>query len=426
MIALIDCNNFFVSCQRVFEPHLEGKPVVVLSNNDGCIISRSQEAKALGIKMGEPLFKARPLIEREQVKVFSSNYMLYGDMSKRVMEILKTFGPVEVYSIDEAFLDLKNVPVSLLSDMGTNIRKTIKKNLGIPVCVGIAPTKTLAKAANWLAKKNLIYEGVIVLDTPEKQMKAREQLPIEAVWGIGRQYRAKLHQQQIYTAADFVSRSPGWVYKHMGGVVGARLQKELLGYSCHEFDTSSEPVRKNIACTRSFAHYITDLGDLQESVATYMARAAEKLRQQRSVAKIISVFIRTNKFSKNAPQYHRTTTISLPVPSADTGELTRYALKALGQIYQKGYSYKKAGVILSDFTPENEIQTNLFEDSKHEKSKKLMQVIDTLNAKMGKNEWAMSMVGYAAAGINKDWKMNMAQRSPRYSTHWQELLTVRI
>ncbi len=426
MTALIDCNNFFVSCQRVFEPHLEGKPVVVLSNNDGCIISRSQEAKDLGIKMGEPLFKAQPLIERENVRVYSSNFMLYGDMSRRVMQTLKTFGAVEVYSVDEAFLNLENIPPPELAARAAVIRQTIKQNLGLPVCVGVAPTKTLAKAANHLAKKNPAYHGVVVLDTVSEQAAARQALPITEIWGIGRRYAAKLHQNQIYTAADLVARSAGWVYKNVGGVVGVRLRQELLGQPCQDLDVTDAPARKNIACTRSFSQYITHLPDMQEAVATYVARAAEKLRAQQSAAKIISVFVRTNQFSVKAPQYHRAASITLPTASTDTGELTRYALQALRQIFRTGYTYKKAGVILSGIMPENQVQTDLFDTQNRAKSQALMQALDKLNTKMGKNKWAESAVGYAAAGTSKDWKMSVTRQSPRFTTHWGELLKVKI
>lgn len=400
--------------------------MVVLSNNDGCIIARSQEAKDLGIKMGEPFFKARPMIEQENVRVFSSNFMLYGDMSGRVMQVLKTFGPVEVYSIDEAFLNLENIPMGELPTYAATVRKTIKQYLGLPVCVGVAPTKTLAKIANHLAKKNPIYQGVAVLDTPEKQAAARRQLPVEDIWGVGRRYALKLHQHQIYTAADLVDRSAGWVYKHMGGVVGVRLRQELLGRPCQELDVTAEQTKKNLACTRSFAQYIMNLDEMQEAVATYVARAAEKLRQQRSAAKVVSVFIRTNKFSVQAPQYHRAASVSLPIASADTGELTRYALQALRQIFQTGYAYKKAGVILSEIIPENQVQTDLFDTTDRPKSRALMQAMDLLNTKMGKNKWAMSVVGYAAAGTDKDWKMTTSKQSNRFTTHWQELLQVQI
>ncbi|KAA5545787.1 Y-family DNA polymerase [Adhaeribacter rhizoryzae] len=426
MLALIDCNNFFVSCERIFEPGLKHKPVVVLSNNDGCIISRSQEAKDLGIKMGEPLFKARPVIEQAGVRVFSSNFMLYGDMSRRVMQILKTFGAVEVYSIDEAFVDLTHVPAADLEKCAATIRETISQHLDLPVCVGIAPTKTLAKAANHLAKKNPVYNGVMLLDTPAKQAVARRHLAVENIWGVGRRYAAKLHQHQVYTVADLVDRSPGWVYKHLGGVVGVRLRQELLGQPCQELDFKEAPARKNISCTRSFSQYITTLRELQEAVATYTSRAAEKLRQQRSAAKGITVFIRTNKFSVQAPQYHQSATVTLPIASADSGELIRYALQALQQIYQQGYFYKKAGVILSEFMPEHQVQTNLFDTTDRDKSQKLMQALDKINAKMGTNEWAVNVVGYATAGLKKDWKMTVSHRSDRYTTHWPEILKVNI
>jgi DNA polymerase V len=352
--------------------------------------------------------------------------MLYGDMSGRVMQVLKTFGDVEVYSIDEAFLNLENIPLPDLSTVAATIRHSIKQNLGLPVCVGVAPTKTLAKVANHLAKKNSAYQGVAVLDTPAKQAAARQKLPVEEIWGVGRRYASKLHQNQIYTAADLVDRSAGWVYKHMGGVVGIRLRQELLGQPCQDIDITANPARKNIACTRSFSQYITQLPDMQEAVATYVARAAEKLREQRSAAKTISVFVRTNQFSVQAPQYHREARVSLPTASTDTGELIRYALQALRQIFRTGYSYKKAGVILSEITPEDQVQTDLFDTHNRVKSQALMQTLDKLNTKLGKNDWATSMVGYAAAGTSKDWKMTISKRSPRYTTHWGELLKVKI
>ena len=425
MLALVDCNNFFVSCQRVFEPHLENRPVVVLSNNDGCIISRSQEAKDLGIKMGEPLFMAKKVIEQENVAVFSSNFMLYGDMSKRVMAVLRQFGAVEQYSVDEAFVNLEKVPTAHLQEYGSIIRATIKKYLGLPVCVGIAPTKTLAKVANHLAKKDTNHQGVMVLDTPLKQEAALLQTPIADIWGIGRKYAVKMHQHQLYTAADLVNRSPNWIREHLGGVVGLRLVKELQGHACQELKVA-EPEKKSIACTRSFSAYITSQEELGEAVATYMARAAEKLRRQGSAANVVSVFIRTNKFSVHAKQHHVATQMVLPVASCDTGELTRYALACLQNIYQPTFLYKKAGVVLYGIVPAGQTQTNIFDTTDRAKSNKLMQALDKLNLKLGKNEWGTSMVGYAAAGTEKNWKMNLTRMSDRFTTHWPEILKVRI
>jgi len=432
MIALVDCNNFFVSCERLFEPGLRKKPVVVLSNNDGCIISRSQEAKDLGLKMGEPLFKAQPLIERENVRVFSSNFMLYGDMSNRVMQVLATFAPVEQYSVDEAFLDLTHIAPAKLPETGLQIRATILQYLGLPVCVGIAPTKTLAKVANHLAKKNKDLAGVHVLDTTQKQTTALQTTPIADIWGVGRQYAAKLQALQVYTAADLLNRSSSWIQKNLGGVVGLRLVSELSGTPCQEVE-DIQASKKSISCTRSFSHYIGQLDELGETVSTYVARAAEKLRRQQSAVNLITVFIRTNKFSAQAPQHHVSTTMVLPVASADTGELTLMALAGLKKLYQPGFLYKKAGVILSGLVPYNQVQADIFDVVNRPKSKALMETLDKLNSKMSKNEWATTMVGYASAGglykdkkIHKAWRMNLGMRSPRYTTHWQELLVIKI
>jgi DNA polymerase V len=422
MYALVDCNNFYVSCERVFNPGLEGKPVVVLSNNDGCVISRSQQAKDLGIKMGVPYFQQRDWFKEQGVRVFSSNYALYGDMSRRVMSVLSEFTPVlEVYSIDEAFLELHGFEkYHDLAEHAQQIKQRIKNCLGIPVCVGIGPTKTLAKAANYLAKRQRDGQGVWIIDTEEARMQALKEIPVSNVWGVGRKKAVKLEYAGLITAWDLTKCSVGWVSQHLGGVVGVRLLKELQGEAC--LQTALPQEKKNIAFTRSFGKAVTCSDFLRQAVTVYASKAAEKLRQQNSVAGAITVFAHTNRFSL-AEQYFKSTTIELPVATDSTLELVKVASASIQGIYKAGIQFNKAGVILSDLRPNKNIQIDLFQKSTALEHKGLMHAMDSIN-KM----WGDDVIKVAAAGMGqqqKEWQMLNQMRSPRYTTHINELLKVR-
>jgi DNA polymerase V len=354
MFALADCNNFYASCERVFNPSLNGRPVVVLSNNDGCIIARSNEAKALGIKMGAPAFKIAASLQANQVVVFSSNYALYGDMSRRVMSALGQFTPeIEIYSIDEAFLNLDGLPVNL-AEYGRMIRKTVLKNTGIPVSIGIGPTKVLAKAANHYAKKVPENNGVFILDSPAKIDESLQKFPIDEVWGIGRQYASRLTSLNVKTAWDFIQMTDSWVKKNMT-IVGLRIKKELEGISCLEMELIS-PAKKAICTSRSFGQTQTEIEPIREAVATFAGKCAYKLRKQKTCANVLMVFIHTNGFNQNEPQYAQNFICKLPVATNSSLELIKYAACALQAIYREGYRYKKAGVLVTDIVAEDQVQ----------------------------------------------------------------------
>jgi len=418
MFGLIDCNNFYASCERVFQPMLNGKPVVVLSNNDGCVIARSSEAKALGIPMGEPAYKLKELIESNRVAVFSSNYVLYGDMSHRVMCIIGTFVPdMEIYSIDEAFLHFDGFENIDLNGLGNKLVRTVIKSTGIPVSLGIAPTKTLAKVANKFAKKYKQYNGVCIMDTDEKREKALKLTPIADVWGIGRQYSKKLQYHSINTAWDFTLRSKAWVRQHMG-VVGERTWLELRGTACIEMERPAS--KKSICTSRSFGEKLTSIEPVSEAVANFAAACAEKLRAQKSTAAVVMVFIHTNPFATNQPQYANQTVMRLPVSTNDTTEIIDYALRGLKSIFRKGYRYKKAGVIVSEISPERPLQADLFDTRDRTKYKKIMTVMDKLNASYGKQK-----VKIAAQGFDRKWKLKNEKLSPCYSTNLKDILVVK-
>lgn len=416
-IAIVDCNNFYASCERVFCPKLEGKPIIVLSNNDGMIIARSNEAKALGIKMGEPLFKVQNICRQHDVKVFSSNYTLYGDMSNRVMNALEHFAPkVEIYSIDEAFLDLAGFESKDLTEYCKEIRRKVKQWTGIPVSVGIAETKTLAKLANRIAKKNPQFEGVLNLWNMQNRDEFLQMLSIEDVWGIGRQYSKMLKGRGIMTAYDFTRADHNWVKKKMT-VMGARTQNELMGIPCIPLDY--EPAAKQaIICSRSFGKLTNNFNELREAVLTFTARAAEKMRRQRSAATVISVFLRTNPF-KDTPQYHNGVQAKLPVPSDLTNELNFYATKGLEQIYREDFMFQKVGVMLSGLVPKDTAQPGLFDEVDRVKMSAVMKVMDKINM-----EWGSETLFFAGAGNKKAWKMRREKKSPHYTTNWNELPNV--
>jgi len=418
MFGLIDCNNFYASCERVFQPSLNGKAIVVLSNNDGCVIARSAEAKALGIPMGEPAFKLKDLIESNQVAVFSSNYVLYGDMSQRVMTTIGAFVPeMEIYSIDEAFLFFNGFENINLNELGGKLVRTVKRNTGIPVSLGIAPTKTLAKVANKFGKKYKGYNGVCVIDTDEKREKALKLTKIGDVWGIGRQFSKKLEYHSVNTAWDFTQRSKGWVRQNMG-VVGERMWLELHGTPC--IITESPKAKKTICTSRSFGEKLTTIEPIKEAVANFAAGCAEKLRAQKSTAAVVIVFIHTNPFATNQPQYYNQSVIELPVSSNDSSELINYALRGLQSIFKDGYQYKKAGVIVSEISPQRPLQADIFDTRNRDKYHKVMIAIDKLNASFGRQK-----VKIAAQGFDRKWKLKNEKLSPCYTTNIKDILVVK-
>jgi len=418
MFGLIDCNNFYASCERVFNPSLNRRPVVVLSNNDGCVIARSSEAKALGIPMGEPAYKLKALIEANQVVVFSSNYVLYGDMSHRVMTTVAQFAPdMEIYSIDEAFLLFDGFENINLKEYGEIIVRTTTRNTGIPVSLGIAPTKTLAKLANKFAKKYKDYKGVCVIDTDEKREKALKLTAVGDVWGIGRQYAKKLEYYSIHTAWDFTQRSKSWV-RHTMGVVGERTWLELKGTPCVEMDKTT--TKKSICTSRSFGERLTELSPISEAVSNFAASCAEKLRKQHSLASVIMIFIQTNPNATNLPQHCKQVVLQLPVPTNDTTELINFALRGLKAIFAEGYQFKKAGVIVSELVPERPLQGDLFDTRNRDKFSRIMTVMDSLNASYGKQK-----VKIAAQGFDRKWRLKNEKLSPCYSTKLEDVLEIK-
>lgn len=416
MFALVDGNNFYVSCEKAFDFSLEGKPVVVLSNNDGCIISRSNEAKALGLKMAEPIFKRKDIIEKHNVQVFSSNYTHYGNMSNRMMKTLQMFSPdIEVYSIDEAFLNLNGINVDY-NDYAFQIKNTIFEYIGIPVGVGIADTKTLAKIANKLAKKQ---NGVLVIDSEEMREWALKNTPIGDVWGIGRQYAKMLKLNSVNTAYDFTQLTSSWVKSKMS-IVGQRTRDELLGKPCISIDTNAHS-KKNIATTRAFGIKLSDINIISEAVANHAVRCAEKLRKQKSVANCITVFIHSDPFSEKEKYVYNSTTITLTLPSNNNTNLVKAAIYGLKKIYRPNVLYKKTGVIVSDISSDEFIQGNLFIKIKNlEKNKTIIKYLDELNIKFGKDT-----VKLAIQGNSKNWKLKQEKLSPRYTTRWADLLKVK-
>lgn len=418
MYSLVDCNNFFASCERVFQPNLRNVPIVVLSNNDGCVVARSNEAKALGIPMGEPVFKLTHLIEQHGIAVFSSNYALYGDMSHRVMSILSQFvEDMEIYSIDESFLSLKGFENYDLREYGSKIVKTVTKGTGIPVSMGIAPTKTLAKVASKFAKKYKGYNSVCIIDTEEKRIKALKQFEIGDVWGIGRRYQKKLEYHGIKTAFDFTQKSESWV-RNMMTVVGVRTWKELKGISTIDLEKMA-PDKQTICTSRSFGEMIEDFDTLMESVANFTASCARKLRAQRSCAGMLQVFIYTNRFREDLPQYYNSQIITLPTPTSDVTELIHYARLALKNIYKEGYQYKKAGVIVMDIVPRNCVQQNLFDKRDRMKHEQVLEVLDKVHKKYGTR-----VLKVAAQGTGKKWALKSEYLSKQYTTNPDDFIEI--
>jgi DNA polymerase V len=417
IVALVDCNNFYVSCERVFDPKLEGKPVVVLSNNDGCVVARSDEAKALGIPAGVAAFKIGDLIGSGKVYALSSNYALYGDMSQRVMETLAQFTPeIEVYSIDEAFLNLSGFDPGAITGYACTIRATVKRWTGMPVSIGIGETKTLAKIAGRFAKKSRKSPGVVNLAASPYQESALAATAVGDVWGVGRQYVRFLNKNGIMTALDLRNATDVWVKKHMG-VVGLRMVKELRGISCLSLELCP-PGKKEMCVSRSFGQPVKTRTAMQEAIATYTSRAAEKLRKQRFAAGALMVFMMTNRFS-DGPQYANSTVMELPVPTDCTHELIRYALRGTDTIFREGYRFNKAGVVLTGLVPKGEVQTDLFHTFDHVSAGRLMEALDRINTRLGPGT-----LKYAAVGLHQNWATKFKRRSPRYTTRWDELPVV--
>ena len=425
MKAIVDCNNFYCSCERLFKPHLEHKPVVVLSNNDGCIISRSDEAKILGVEMAGPYFKAKPLIEKHNVSVFSSNYNLYGDLSWRVMETLRVLlgkRNVEVYSVDEAFLDLSIFPLEDLETIARAIRRTVEQWTGIKVSVGVAPTKVLAKLANRLSKKNKKKtDCVLVLDTEDKIIEALHQTDVGDIWGIGFQYARKLKEEWcIYDALQLRNVSEEFAHTYLGGVVGSRLIRELKGVPSKEMEEELTS-KKMIATTRMFGNPVGDIAAIKEAVATYTSRAAEKLRRQQGAAKIIHVFVvaKDESHSTNYRGATHSSSVILPNATSFTNELIKPAVELVDQLYKEGTLYKKAGVMLSGIVPDTSVQGNLFLSETKNCERRLMDMIDNVNFSQ-RND----VLKFAASGTTRNWKMQQNFISHRYTTRWEELFEV--
>lgn len=419
MFALVDCNNFYASCERAFNPYWNGRPVVVLSNNDGCVIARSNEAKTIGIKMGVPAYQIKTEIEQYGIGVFSSNYTLYGDMSNRVMTMLSSYSPnIEIYSIDEAFLDFAGFDLYNLKDYGEEIVRSVTKGTGIPISMGIAPTKTLAKVANKFAKKFKGYKGICIIDTEEKRIEALKRTEISDVWGIGNRHAKRLSQYGVNTAYDFAQMPKAWVRQQMT-VIGERTLMELNGEPCINLDQVA-PAKKQICTSRAFGQTVTDIDSLEEAVSSYASICTSKLRKQKSCAQSLMVFIHTNNFREDLPQYFKNCIVKLPVPTSSTPEIVHYALSALRNIYRKGYCFKKAGVIIMDIVPDRAIQGNIFDTVDREKHKRLMEVVDKLNSGFTKNNLTL-----AIQGGRRKWKLKQELLSPCYTTRLSDVIMIK-
>lgn len=415
MITLIDCNNFYCSCERVFNPALHKKPLIVLSNNDGCAIARSEEAKAVGIKMGTPHFMINEIIEEMGVHVQSSNYTLYGDMSARVIQVIKEFVPVtEIYSIDELFADFSGLKYKELTTLGKEIREAVISYTGIPVTVGIAPTKTLAKMANRFAKKKMPEVGVFNANSKNLIADMLQFTKVGDVWGIGKQHASFLNKNGFYTAADLVNAPEEWIRKKMS-VVGQRTLNELKGISCIKWE-ENPPARKNICTSRSFGQLISTKTEIQQAVAKFTASCGEKLRRENSCAKKLHVFIQTNPHRNMDQQYFQSITMELPVPTNSTNELMRYSMSGLNMIFRPGYNYQKAGVMMLDLISGGEIQLGLFDTQNRRRDKQLMQTLDEVNKSFGKD-----VVRYGVHAYGNKWKLRQNNLSPCYTTKLDQL-----
>ena len=417
MIAIVDCNNFYASCERVFRPNLEGKPVVVLSNNDGCVIARSNEAKDLGIKMGSPAFKNDKLFERNGVSVFSCNFALYGDMSRRVMECIKPEADeLEIYSIDEAFLTLKGPAAE---ERARVLRSKITKWTGIPVSIGLAPTKTLAKVAVRIAKKTPSTGGVHALKTHEEIENALSNCDVGDLWGIGHRSAAKLKSFGIQSALQLTHAHSGWIRKNFS-VTGVRLQEELQGIICSPVN-EVVPRKQNIRTARSFGVEVETYEALKEAVGTFAVNCATKLRKEGSCCTTVTAFVHTNPFKPNAFQYNNYRTLKLDVPTSDNIEIVAAAIRLLKEIYRPLCAYKKAGVMVGGIVPDTQVQLGLFDTVDRSRRQDLMQSIDEINSKLGRDK-----VRLAVQGFDRKWRLRRERLSPCYTTRFTDFLTVKV
>ena len=419
MFVLVDCNNFYASCERIFQPQWEGKPVVILSNNDGCVIARSNEAKALNIPMGAPAFKYKQQFKQQGVKVFSSNYPLYGDMSNRVMTILEKYTPnLEIYSIDEAFLYFKGFDLFNLEREGQRMRKQVRKWTGIPVSVGIAPTKALAKIANKIAKKFMKRtQGVYAIDTEEKRIKALRWTKIGDVWGVGRKHKIRLEAIGVCNALQFTQLPDAWVRKHMS-VLGLRLKKDLSGVSSIKLEEII-PVKKGIATTRSFEGTITQFSDLEERISTFATSCAEKMRKQRSSCNALLVFVRSDPHKKGGFSYRNSCVLPLPYATNSSILLSKHAVMGLQKIFKKGVHYKKAGVMIMGLIPTEKRQLSIFHNNNN-KHLTLMQSVDRIHKRFGPHR-----IKLANQDLNRTWKMKQEHLSQRFTTELNEIITIK-
>ena len=416
-LALVDCNNFYVSCERVFRPDLAQVPLVVLSNNDGCVVSRSNEAKALGVKMGQPWFECKALAEQHGMLALSSNYALYADMSNRVMQILSGFAPRhEVYSIDECFVDLTGIP--RLREVSYAMRERVGQWTGIPVCVGIGPTKTLAKLANHVAKRHPRSRGVFNYNDLSDAQKAQllQRIPVDEVWGVGRQLTRRLSQHGITTVLDLRDAHVATLRAEFG-VVMEKTQRELQEIACMDLQ-EVQPDRQQIICSRSFGQMVTELPVLQDALSTFVANACAKLRAQHSHAAVLQVFLQTNRFRRDLPQYMPSLAVPLPEPTDDTLEVNRWAHHLCHRMFKHEYAYKKAGVVLSEISPVTHRQGDLLEPVRVSNTR-LMAALDTLNQRFGRGT-----VKVSTQGAYTQWQMRQERKSPNYTTDWQDLPAV--
>ncbi len=419
MIGLCDCNNFFVSCERVFNPSLEGRAVLVLSSNDGCVIARSNESKALGVKMGQPLFQIRKLVEQHNIALQSSNHQLYGDMSHRVMATLKEALPsIEVYSIDEAFLDMSGIALESLKAQGEALSRRVRRNTGIPVSIGIAPTKTLAKIASKLCKSYPRLNGACLLYRPEDIAKVLDGYPIGDVWGIGRRSVDMLKMYGIKTAADFAAMPQEWINSKMG-LNGLRTWRELHSEPSILFDEHRAD-KRSIMVSRSFARELTDFEQVRSALTGFISTAAEKLRHQKSVAQQMQIFIFTNRFREDSAQCNRSDIIRFERATDSTIEMAKAATKSLERLFEKGYAYKKVGVTLYDISPSSSVQSSLFEAVDHSKHSALMQTLDSINSQYGKSSIKLGADNRGSAHVNSE------HLSPCYTTKWSDIIKVKV
>ena len=417
MFALVDCNNFYVSCERLFNPKLEKRPTVVLSNNDGCVIARSNESKDLGILMGEPAFKNKNIYKKHKVAILSSNFALYGDMSQRVMSVLSQHSSaLEIYSIDEAFIDLSGIPIEKLLSEIKSLKAIVEQWTGIPVSIGVGRTKTLAKVANHAAKGST---GVKILIDSNDVNKSLKNLKVENIWGVGRRLKKTLNSFGIKNALELRNQSQAWIQKYMT-IVGIRLQLELKEIICYQLETN--PTNKKQICTsRSFGKLVKEFSKLEEAASMYATRCAEKLRDQNSCASVIKVFIQTNSFRKQLDQYKNISFIKLSIPTNSTLKITKAALLGLKTIFKSGYSYHKLGVIIENIVPDTSIQTHLFDKQNYKIQKDLMVAMDKINSINGQDT-----VKVASQGFSQPWKMRQVHVSPCYTTRWNHFITVKI